>query len=78
MFALHIYPHPLNAPGIPSGFTVTIVSADASGDNLDNRDYVTTLDTTLATLLAMGVAEISCGSLMETGAIPVSFSFRGW
>ena len=71
------YPYLLNAPEIPGGFTVTIVSADASAGNLDNRDFVTTVDTTLATLLAVGVDEISCGSIMEIRAIPVSFSFRG-
>ena len=71
------FPHLPNAPGIPSGVTVTIVSANASGDNLDNRNYVTTLDTTLRTLWNMGVNEISCGSIASNRAVPVSFSFRG-
>ncbi len=69
------YPLAVQHSAIPSGFNVTIVSSDR-GSNQDQRNFESTLDTTLTNLLDKRASSISCGST-GSSVIPVSFTIRG-
>ena len=57
---------------------MSIISADPSGDNLDRRDFESSVEVaTLSQLMKMRISSVSCGTLALQMEIPVSFTFRG-